>query len=735
MSSQKPKKLTDDDIMTICTNELSNANVTSSSPTFLRNPMAYYLGLPNGTEIEGRSTLMSLDVADAIEWIIPQIMKAFTQNNEVVIFDAVNPGDEKQAELESQYVYDVLMKKNNGFILIHQFVKDALLQRNGVLKVYYEDTEEIHTEDYTGLIEVQLQMLVADPRIEIVKMTANSEFDENNQPVNTYDVKIKITDIHKKICIDPVPLEQFRVNSQHNSIDLTNARFTAHIITKSASDLIEEGFDREKIDLLPATDLIRSAYRFYMQNEPTLVPATFPNDPSSKLIEIGECYLKCDRNGDGVAERLKVTTGGVQPATVILEIDEIDDSPWISCTAILMSHKFQGMSIYDRLKQIQDNKTALIRNVMDNIYLQNNQRNVILEGQVNIDDLLVSRPGGIIRTKSANAIMPLVTPPVGQMGMDMMNYLDSVRAGRVGVSPEGQVNPENIGDRVGSEGIQAVMSAKEELVGLIVRVICETGIKPLMCKIRDLAMKHFDAVEDYKFRGEWVKVNPSTWMPRDQCTVRVGTGSGDHRAQLAAIQGISAIQEKLQAMPGQALTNPAKMYATLDDMCKFSGLNGASRYFIDPSSPEGQQATQQAQQQAQQGQQKQDQLQMAQVQMQQQLAQAATTSAQAEQANVALKGQVELAKHQREMDKMSSDAVIEQLKGKLETAKLVSNMTIEGKKLHLNDDFNYDKMHMDAALKLLDIESKTKTNEDANFIKAQQTVSSQEDTESEGETE
>jgi hypothetical protein len=725
----KRPKLTDMQIQVIVTNELSNANVTASSPTFLRDPLAYYLGLPNGSEVVGRSQITSTDVADAIEWIIPQIMKSFTQNNEIVVFDAVNEQDTKQAELESEYVYDILMKKNNGFILIHQFVKDALMQRNGVLKVYYEDNEDITYEEYTGLNEVQLQMLLADKEVELMKMTQNEFIDNNGQLQTEYDVKISITKKSGKICIDPVPPEQFRVSSQHNSIDLSNARFSAHIVTKSVSDLREEGFDEKIIEKLPATDLIRSAYRFYMQNEPTLIPVTFPDDVSSKLVEIGECFLRCDRNGDGFAELLKVTTAGVQPVTDILEIMEVEDNPWISTTAILMSHKYQGISIYDRLKQVQDNKTALIRNIMDNIYLQNNQIMKVVEGQVNIDDLLTSRPGAKYRMKRLDALEVLVTPPVGQAGFEMMTYLDRVRAGRVGVSPEGNASPEHIGDRVGSEGVDRMMNAQEELVGLIIRVICETGIKPLMCKIRDLAMKHFDVAEDFNFRGEWVKVNPSSWIPRVKSSVRVGTGSGDTRAKQAALQNIMAMQEKIMGMPGQALCNPSKIYATLDDACKFAGLNGASKYFVNPDSPEGQQATQQAGQKSQEEQQKQEQMSIEQMRQQAELAKSATTTAEAEQKNVTLKAMVDFAKHNHALEKLKLDTEIAHLKHQLESAKWLTTGVSARKDKQDQLDFDYDKLHTDSALKLVELEAKANQDEKENFLAAQQTVELEEESE------
>jgi hypothetical protein len=719
----KKKKLTDDDVLAIVANELSMANVTVQTPQDLIDPLNYYLGNPTGTEQEGRSALISTDVADAIEWIIPQVMKSFTQNNEVVIFDPISLDDEKQAELESEFVYDILMKQNDGFILIHQFVKDALMQRNGILKVYYEDEEEVDTEEYTDLSQEQLQMLIADKSVELISLSEIPDFTFDGQPISTYNVKIKITTNSGKICIDAVPPEQFRVSNQHNSINLDTARFTSHIVTKSVSDLIEEGYDPEIVQNLAQADLLRSSYRFGAQHENTLIPATFVEDISSKLVDVCECFLKLDMDGDGIASPMKITVGNSLPPTVVLSKEEVDYSPWVACTAIIMSHKFKGLSIYDRLKQIQDNKTTLLRNIMDNMYLQNNQRNIIVEGQVNIDDMLVSRPGGIIRAKRIDAITPLQTPQIGDAGFTMMKYLDEVKAGRVGVSAEGTATPQNIGDRVGSEGVDRMMDAKEELVGLIIRVICETGVKPLCTKIRDLAVKHIDSIQDFKFRGEWVQVNPSSWKPRIKSTVRVGTGTGDHQKQMAAVTQITQMQATIAQTPLGYMVAPGKVYSALDDLCKFSGLNGAARYFIDPSSPEGQQAAQQAQQSAQQASQKQDMMTQEQMRQQAELAKSATTVAESQMANVQLKGQVELGKHQREMDKATANAQIAALEMQLQK----QAMLLDAIKTKHKDELDKEKMLLDNAIKLTQIEAQAKADQDANFIANQQLVQAAEE--------
>jgi hypothetical protein len=361
------------------------------------------------------------------------------------------------------------------------------------------------------------------------------------------------------------------------------------------------------LNLPKGTNYTDSQYRFALQGEDDNGDDTSEDD-SQQTLDIVESYIHADLNEDGIAEFVKITSVGGESPSYILDIEELDSSPWIATTGILMSHKFKGLSIYDRLKEIQDQKTALWRSIFDNIYLQNNQRNIVVEGQVNLDDLMVSRPGGIVRAKRLDAVQPLVTPQLGQESHNMMAYLDEVRAGRVGVSAEGSATPQNIGDRVGSEGVDRLMNSKEELVGLIIRVIAETGIKPLCLKIRDLSRQHLDTTSDYKFRGDWVKVHPKTWIERDLCTVRVGTGTGDHTSKLNALREVMSIQEKALDIPGQAMVDPQNIYDTLETFCKLSGLNGAGKYFIDPSSQKGQQKTQQIGQQQQQQQQKQEEM-------------------------------------------------------------------------------------------------------------------------------
>ena len=119
-------KYTDDDIKKIIAEEIDQSSGSSNDAIDAERQKAlkYYLGDKGNTKA-GRSAVVSTDVADSIEWILPEIVKAFTQNNEVVTFDPVGPDDSTQAQLESRFVYDVLMKHNNGFLAIHALIRDA----------------------------------------------------------------------------------------------------------------------------------------------------------------------------------------------------------------------------------------------------------------------------------------------------------------------------------------------------------------------------------------------------------------------------------------------------------------------------------------------------------------------------------------------------------------------------------------------------------------------------------
>ena len=626
------------------------------------------------------------------------------------------------------------MKQNDGFLILHQSIKDALLQKNGIIKVLY-DVDIVRTvKRFTGLSKQELEYIAEDGRYQITEQSVEVDHDATAaqmeqykmmveqfqmqikqmemqkqqmiaqgqqpppmptpqlppepEPVVYYNIKTVIETEKPCIKVCSVPPEEFRINRQHNTPNPRDARFTAHVVMKSASDLVKSGIPKEVVDNLPRGEIDEDRdYRFYMQNETVYPTREVSDDPSQNLIEVAECYIHMDIDGDGIAEFMKIEVAGGDNPTDILRMEEIsvDDHPFSSVLAIMMSHKFFGLSVYDRLKELQDQKTALWRNIFDNLYLQNNQRTAVLEGQVNLDDLLISRPGGIVRQRVSGAVEPILTPPIGQEAYQMMEYLDQVRAGRVGVNPEGPLNLQDIGDRVGSQGIAQLMAAREAVVGLIIRVIAETGIKPVMCMIRDQARQHFDVVQDFKFRNSWRAIKPTDWPARDNVTVHVGTGSGNNNSQLAAVNQLLEYQMGLkQSDPFQTLVTESEQYTTLKKFCILSGLNSPEGYFVDPRSDQGQQLSQEANEFKAKQKQEQDQKDAVIMQMQTKLADAEMQKAQAEMANVQLKGQI--AQMQLQIEEATSIA---------DNATKSADM-----------QFKYDQLESDEALKISEIESK-----------------------------
>lgn len=689
MEKQEEGRLSDEDILAIVSSELSSSTGSSENDAIQagrQKALAAYLG-DKGETVEGRSSVVSTDVADAIEWIMPEVMKAFTQNNEVVTFDAVGPDDRRQAQIESRYVYDILMKDNGGFIALHQFFKDALLQKNGFFKVWYENEPCVTVENYTGLNPLELEMLMQDSELEIIGMT-ESEFSDEHGTITVADVNCKRTRQSGKIKIECIAPDDIRVNRMHNSVCLKNARFLAHAMTMTKSDLLEAGFDKDIVEDLPTeSEEFRESknYRFAMQGENVAPYGGNSKDPSQYTYDVSECYMRMDLNGDGIAERVKITVAGFDNPTHVLDIEEVEEWPFISATAILMSHKLFGLSVYDRLKEIQEQKTSIWRNILDNMYLKNNQRTIAVEGMVNLDDLLVSRPGGIIRAKRIDAVAPYNTPDLGSDVYRMVDYLDQVRAGRVGVSPEGSIADQSIGDAVGSEGVERLLTQKEELVGLMVRVFAETGIKPLMEMIRKLLMRHIDATLDYEYHDEWIQVAPKNWTQRNRTTVRVGTGSGNRQQQASALTAVLGYQEKLLANPGQSLVTEAQVFTALDDLAKVSGMPGAGAYFLDPDSPAGKENKQKvdANQQAQQKKELEEAQMLAQTNAK--IAEAEQGKAQAALANVKLTAENKQLQMQIDAMKNSSDDEIKRLKQQLEEAQALSNSNHKDREL----DFRY----------------------------------------------
>ena len=581
--------------------------------------LEYYLREPYGNEVEGRSQIVTGEVAEVVDGALPQIMKVFTTSSKAVEFEPVNVGDGAIAEQVTAYVNHIFYKDNNGFELMHDWFKDGLLQKVGVLKAYWDDKKNTTKEKYENLTEDELAMIMQDEEVEIVEqeeveevieqepqpamdpMTGQPMMDEMGMPmmmdvppiVNVYyNVKCKRTKDSSKVKIENVAPEEFLIDKRATTIE--DATFVAQRSLVTRSDLIAMGYDPEVVASLATGDTLdytpERVARFGAGEQP--FNTNDSNDESMEIVEYYECYVRTDMDEDGVAELHRVCYADNQ----ILMSEECDYVPFHSVCPIPVPHKFFGQSLADRAVDLQLIKSTVTRQMLDNLYLTNNYRVGAVEGQVNLDDLLTSTAGGVIRIKNPNALVPMTVQSSAAQSFPMLEYLDSIQAKRSGVSDAQQgLNPDILSN-VTATAVSAMTSASQGKLELIARIFADTGMTSLFKGILQLVCKYQDKERIIKINNNFVPMNPREWNTQYNVTVNVGLGTGGKQEQLATMQMILAKQEEV--IKGYGLANPLvnlKQYRdTLAKFINMAGFKDDSAFLMEVSEQQAMQMAQQA---------------------------------------------------------------------------------------------------------------------------------------------
>jgi hypothetical protein len=581
--------------------------------------LEYYLREPYGNEVEGRSQIVTGEVAEVVDGALPQIMKVFTSSNKAVEFEPVNQGDGALAEQMTAYANHIFYKDNNGFEIMHDWFKDALLQKVGVVKAYWNDKKNTTTEKYQNLTEDELTMIMQDEEVEIVEqeeveevieqepqpavdpMTGQPMMNEVGEPVMMdvppivniyYNVKCKRTKDYSKIKIENVAPEEFLIDKR--AVTIEDSDFVAQRSLVTRSDLIAMGYDPEVVATLPMGDTLdftpERVARYGAGEQP--FNTNDSNDESMELVEYYECYVKTDLDGDGIAELHRVCYAGNE----VLMSEECDYVPFHSVCPIPIPHKFFGQSLADRAIDLQLIKSTVTRQMLDNLYLTNNYRVGAVEGQVNLDDLLTSTAGGVIRIKNPNALVPMTVQSSAAQSFPMLEYLDGIQAKRSGVSDAQQGLDPNLLQNVTATAVSAMTSASQGKLELIARIFADTGVSTLFKGIMALVCKYQDKERIIKINNSFVSMNPREWDTEYNITVNVGLGTGGKQEQLATMQMILAKQEEV--IKGYGLNNPLvniKQYRdTLARFVNMAGFKDDSQFLMEISEEQAMQMAQAA---------------------------------------------------------------------------------------------------------------------------------------------
>jgi hypothetical protein len=625
-------QMTDDELKALTDGEMRQALGYYSGKLGAQRlkAMVYYLGEAKGdlspSEVEGRSAVVSPDVRNVIESMLPQLMVKFCGGDEVVTFEAQKPGDEQAAEQATDYINHLFYARNDGERLAYVWMKDALLSKNGIIKAWWDERTEETREEYKALSDVELAQLMDDDEIEVTEQRASPDEDDAEQrqqamqqmgqqlqqamqaaqqnpqaaqavqqiqqqmqqlqaqpPKQVFDVVCKRVKPGGKICIENVPPEEFLIS--RNAKNLETARFIGHRIQRTASELESLGYknvDQISSDGSSVGMNMERIERLQFDDEMSYNSSDqmATADQSQRIIWVTECWIRCDYDGDGIAELRRVLRAGDR----ILENEIVDVVPFVSITPIPMPHKFFGLSVADLALEGQRIKTSILRGMLDNMYLQINGRYFAVDGQVNLDDLLASRPGGVVRIKQAGAAGRLDQGGGDAANaMGMMEYMSGYLEDSTGWT---RYNQGSDGDSLNqtATGVNQITNRADMRLDLIARNFA-TGFRELFRLMLKLVSQQSSKEDIVKLRGQWVTVNPRDWRNGFETSINVGLGTGNKDQQ---VNHLLLLNQKQADGLAIGVASPENIFNGLSELTKAMGFKSSAKFFTDPAQQQGQ---------------------------------------------------------------------------------------------------------------------------------------------------
>lgn len=610
-------QMTDDTLRALLDAETQDASAEAGYGGLLAAARAkaeyYFQGIPKGDlappEIEGRSSVVDTTVANTVLGMHGPLMKIFCGTDHVVEFEATHPDDEPKAKQATEYLNHLLRKKNPGYMIIYAWIMDALKSKVGFIKVWWDDSDDVTTEEYRGQTDVQLAILLDDDEIEVTGQKAYDDEEAAKQQAQVlqqaaqqlsqmaagdpnayaqaqqqfaamqaqpipqlYDITVKRTRKGGRLCIENIPPDEMMVSRSCKDID--DDTFKGHRVRRTIGYLKERGYDVDGISFDDQADTPESIERDRYGVQNNLHSPSEAQDPDSRLVWLEECYVHTDLDGDGPALFKVMRSGGK-----ILEREKVDANPFVDLASIPLPHVFFGWSPADLAMPHQKLKTSLKRSVLDNLYLQVNGRYFAVPDQVNIDDLLNSRPGGIVRVKNVDAVGRL-DQGVGDIGsaMTMMEAAERDAEEATGYTRQSQGGGMQVAQTATQSNI--ITNRADERLELVARTMAETGFARLFKKMLRLVTQYQNKADQVKLTGGWANVDPREWTNQFDLTPNVGLGTGN-KDQL--VQHLMALKQSQMAALQIGYATPQNLYAADKKLTEALGFRNSEQFFTDPT--------------------------------------------------------------------------------------------------------------------------------------------------------
>tara|TARA_R100000773_G_C4221358_1_gene120536 strand:+ start:1974 stop:4094 length:2121 start_codon:yes stop_codon:yes gene_type:complete len=559
----------------------------------------YYLGNEPEGSSDMQSEFVSTDVRDTVLFMLPSVMRTFFGTKKAVEFVPTNPEDIPIAEQQTNYINYIIQQKNNGFKVFYDAFKDALVRKTGFVKAYWDDSVEVSNHEYTGLDEQSRNALLLDKDVEIVEEKIESEMRvvidevsgeqiEQEFPVS-YDLKIRRIKRKNQVVIESVPPEEVLI--ARNARDIESSGYVAHRMIKTVSELVAMGYDQEEMQQYAGSGNMLDAESYEEERSRNQYSDDeFDNpDPNSKNVLYVEHYLNYDLDGDGIDERIRVCTAGNG-------VDVVHVSPWDDLPIVLFSpdpepHTSIGSCPADYLMPIQRAKSQIMRDTLDSLGHAIFPRMGIVEGQVNVDDVLNTDIGQPIRMRAPGMVQPFAVPFVGKEAFPVLGYLDESKENRTGVSKASAgLNADALQSST-KAAVAATMSGAQGRIELICRHFAENGMKALFKLVYRLVIKHQEQQEMVRLNNMFVPIDPRFWDADKDISINIALSPSSDEEKAQFLLGLSNKQEQiLQTMgPNNPLVSLQQYANTLSKVIEISGFKDVDSFInstVQPMPPQ-----------------------------------------------------------------------------------------------------------------------------------------------------
>ena len=587
-----PDQMTDIELQGIVGSEIDDAidYIDNWISPLRAKATEYYRGEPFGNEEEGRSQVVSMDVRDTVQAIMPSLMRIFHGSDRTVEYSPQSAEDVPAAKQATEYANFIINRDNRGFLEMHSAFMDALVRKVGIMKCYWEDNTETETINYTGLDDNALAALMSDPEVDVeIDMSTpmgepmiDPETGQIVIPPMSHDVRAVYTHADGRVKMEAVPPEEFLISRVAKSVE--DAEFVAHRRVVTVSELVAMGYEYDDVVTMATIDDGMDMNVERRTRNPAIVnEMSSRNDPAMRKVLYIESYIKVDFDGDGIAELRKVCTAG--DANKILNNEPCALAPFATICPDPEPHDFFGMSVADTVMDIQRIKSNIMRSTLDSLSLSIHPRVAIVEGMVNIDDVMSTEMGSVIRQRAAGQVQPLNVPFVGQSAFPVLQYMDEIKEARTGISKASAGLDAGALQSSTATAVAATVSAAAQHIEMIARVFAETGVKRLYELVLHNIITHQDKARMVRLNNDFVEIDPKSWNAKMDVSVNVALGRGSDTERMMMLRQIGEMQKEAMATmgPQNPLTDINKMSNTLKEMTKLAGFKDVSKFWSDPA--------------------------------------------------------------------------------------------------------------------------------------------------------